>query len=102
MLLRRSFPLLLLAVLGCNAPGTPDRLANVYVDLLRFRDTVSRPDTAAVRRGVDSILFAAGYTAETYQREFIALAEDPRRLPVFFDLVDQRLAATNPAARQTP
>ncbi len=100
MFLRRSFPLLL-AVLGCTTPGTPDRLATLYVDLLRFRDTVSRPDSAEIRRGVDSILVAAGYTVETYQREFTSLAEDPRRLPVFFDLVEQRLAATNPAARQT-
>jgi hypothetical protein len=94
--------LALTGMLACSAEPSVDRLADAYVDLLRYRDWSARADTVAIRAGIDSVLSAHGFTGDAYQSTFASLAEDPDRLTAFFARVDQRLTQTNPALQPQP
>jgi hypothetical protein len=92
----------LTGLLACNVDPPVDRLADAYVDLLRYRDRTAQVDTSAIKSGIDSILAAHRFTVDTYRSTFASLAEDPGRLAAFFARVDQRLAETNPALLPQP
>lgn len=97
-----SIVLALSGILACSVDPPVDRLADAYVDLLRFRDLSTKSDTATIRMGIDSVLAAHHYSGESYHESFASLAGDPERLSAFFARVEQRLAATNPALQDHP
>jgi hypothetical protein len=97
-----AFCFLLAGLYACSPDRSNDRLADAYVDLLRFRDRAAQADTSALQTGIDSILSAHGYTSATYREGFVLLADGPDRLQAFFARVEARLAETNPALQPTP
>ncbi|MCU0453961.1 MAG: hypothetical protein MUE68_09895 [Bacteroidetes bacterium] len=89
--------LLALFLIACDTTESTDRLADTYVDLLRYRDRAAQSDTSAIRAGIDSILSTHGYTPDGYRSAFASLADDPSDLAAFFSRAESRMSATNPA-----
>lgn len=94
--------ILVITSLACDSVEPIDRLADTYVDLLRYRDRTEQPDSSMIQTGIDSILATHGFTPAAYRSAFASLADDPDHLPAFFARVEVRMAATNPALTKTP
>lgn len=95
-------PVVLSGWMACDRSDDVTRLADTYVDLLRFRESTTGQDTAATRIGIDSLLTEHGFTPDSYQTAFSSLFDEPKTLPAFFERVDQRIAATNPVLQSRP
>jgi hypothetical protein len=89
-------------LIGCSrTTELNENLLETYSNYVVLRNTPG--DSSESKHRLDSLLFAKGYTRETFFTELRAMGSDPDRMRVFYDSVRARIARMDSAkARYTP
>jgi len=82
--------LIFLMPLGCTEASSPRKeLVEVYANVVAARETMA--DSATIQRKIDSVIAAAGYTAEKLEKELRSMGATPQLFKSFYDSVSYKL-----------